>query len=220
MIYCVCGFPRAGSTLLYLMLRHSVKNCKFYDKEMSVTKVLSSKGNVCTKRPQDIFKCEELDDIQYILTIRDPRDVLTSVHTNSEGQYKTGCKYSLKTSDKGIVGKTPGLLDYYKQLSKVPNPIVVRYESLVSDPNAEQIFLETQLPELEFAKNFSDFYKSEIPSKLTHQLNGVRPPSTDNIGRWKKHPERIKQQLNECPELAEMVYELGYEDDDKWTTNL
>jgi hypothetical protein len=82
------------------------------------------------------------------------------------------------------------------------------------------MFLETQIPDFEFRSNFSDFYKKEPPGKLSHQLNGIRPPSVENIGRWKNHPERIKQQFEECPQLFDVLIELGYEDNKEWITNL
>lgn len=54
-----CGFPRAGSTLLYLMMKNSVSNFRFFDKETKATKVLTNK-NVVTKRPMDIFDYKKI----------------------------------------------------------------------------------------------------------------------------------------------------------------
>jgi hypothetical protein len=221
--YVICGFPRAGSTMLYLMFKHSTNSCKFYDKEMPALQVLSCQETQMTKRPRDIFKVNQIlekTDAEFILTIRDPRDILTSIHANSEGQYKVNWDYSLKTGRKGITGKTEGLLQYWKAIKNVPEPIVIYYEDLVKNPDENQMFLETQIPDFEFRSNFSDFYKKEPPGKLSHQLNGIRPPSVENIGRWKNHPERIKQQFEECPQLFDVLIELGYEDNKEWITNL
>ena len=221
--YVICGFPRAGSTMLYLMFKHSTNSCKFYDKEMPALQVLSCQETQITKRPRDIFKVDQIlekTDAEFILTIRDPRDVLTSIHADSKNKYKVNWNYSLKTGRKGIAGKTEGLLKYWKTLKTVPDPIIVYYEDLVNNPNENQMFLETQMPDFDFHSNFTDFYKKEPPEKLSHQLNGIRPPNTDTIGRWKKHPERIKQQFEECPELFNMLIELGYEDNKEWFTSI
>jgi hypothetical protein len=186
---------------------------------MQALQVLSSKQTHMTKRPLDIFKCNEIadkTDATFIINVRDPRDVLTSIHANSEGRYKVNWNYSLKTSPKGVCGKTHGLLDYWKKIPEVPDPIIIYYENLVLNTLDEQLLLETHFPELEFKRNFEDFYKEEPPPKLTHQLNGLRPPTEDNIGRWKNHPERIKKQFSECPELFDILIELGYEKDKEW----
>jgi len=221
--YILTGFPRAGSTMLYNMFRYSVTNCTFYEREMMATKVLNEKTTRMTKRPQDIFKCKELSEstkTQFILILRDPRSVLTSIHANSEGRYKCSWNYSLKTSTKGICGQTPGLKDYCEVLPQVPDPIIVYYENLVRDPNAEQIFLETQMPELNFERNFSDFYKVVPPEKLTHQMNGLRPPDPETIDKWKEHPKRIKDQVEKFPEILDVLIELGYAKDKEWILEL
>lgn len=222
--YVVCGFPRAGSTLLYNCLRHTVKNAKFCDKEISALQMLQIKESVVTKRPMDIFKCHEIankTEAKFIITIRDPRDVLTSVHANSEGQFKVNWNYSLKTSKtKGVYGKTSGLLDYYEQLDEVSDPVFVYYEDFVSNPIDIQILLEIEFPELEFKGKFEEFMKSNIPKNLSHQLNGVRKINAENVGRWRKYPERIKKQFKECPELYDILIDLGYEKDREWIKSM
>lgn len=216
-----CGFPRAGSTLLYLMMRSSVSNYHFFDKEQRALTVIS-KG-VITKRPMDIFDYKEIlqkIDAKFIINIRDPRSVVTSVHAHSEGQYKVSWDRSLLTGPTGIrPGKTKGLLDYIKIVRKVPRAIFVSYEDLVQDPDVQQKRLGDFCGFI-YKDSFSNFYKHSVPSKLQTPLNGVRPVDVSNIDKWKEHPERIKQQFKECPELFDVLIYFGYEKDKTWINRL
>lgn len=218
-----CGFPRAGSTLLYLMMKNSVSNFKFFDKETKATKVLTNK-NVVTKRPMDIFDYKKIIakylDTKFIINVRDPRAVLTSIHSNSEGRYKVNWDYSLFTGTSGILpGKTKGLLDYINIIYDVPNAIFVYYENLVKNPDIEQQRLG-DFCGFDYKDSFSNFHKHSIPDLLKHQLNGVRPLDIKPIEKWREHKERIKQQFKECPQLFDILIQLGYEKDCKWIEKL
>lgn len=214
-----CGMPRSGSTLLYLMLRSTVTNFKFYDKEMQALKI-NDVGDTISKRPMDIFSYQKIldkfSDVKFIINIRDPRSVLTSLHANSEGQYKVNWNYSLRTGHNGICGKTNGLEDYWNVIYKIPNATFVYYENLVDNPGKEQEKLQKEIPQLQFNGNFSDFYKQEPPPLLSHTLNGLRPPDLTTKYKWKNHPERIQEQITKHPEILDMLIDLDYESDKEW----
>jgi len=213
-----CGMPRGGSTLLYLMLRSTVNNFDFFDKEIQALKI--NKDNAISKRPMDLFVFSQIikkhKDVKFIINVRDPRSVLTSLHSHSEGQYKVNWDYSLKTNKNGINGTTKGLKDYWDFIYRVPNSTFVYYENLVDDPNEEQKRLQDAIPELKFNGNFSDFHKHEVPEKLKGPLNGIRPPDPSTKHKWKDHPKRIKEQINKFPEILNFLIELGYEKDKRW----
>lgn len=222
-----CGFPRAGSTLLYLMMRHSVTNFKFFEKE---TKALSTKGgDIVTKRPMDIFDYKKIinkwPDTKFIINIRDPRSVLTSIHANSEGQYKVNWDYSVKTGigkdgvGKVMPGKTKGLMDYMNVIYDVPQAIFVYYEDLIKAPDIEHQRIG-EFCNFKYHDTFSNFHKQKIPNLLRHQLNGVRPLDMAPIEKWRNHPERIKQQFKAFPDLFDALIQLGYEKDREWIKKL
>lgn len=217
MRYVLTGFPRAGTTMLYNMFRYACPDLHYYDRETSIRN--ANKRLVMTKRPKDVFECvkySESPENRFIVLIRDPRDVLTSKHANSQGLFKVSWDHSVKTnSSQGVVGKTNGLQDYYKGICDVTNPVMIRYEDLVTDTDAIQKMLEKELS-LNFEKDFKDFWKQAPPKRLTHQLNGLRPPDTNAIGRYKNFRSRIKSQIQDFPEILDVLIELGYEQNKDW----
>jgi len=218
----VAGYPRAGTTLLYNMLRETVKGYETFDKEMKSEKArqVATKNNIISKRPTDISDAPQLkqnfSDIQFIVCIRDPRSVLVSKHDHAPGQYKIGWDHALKTNaKKGVVGKAPGLIERHNKVLQIPRPIFVFYEDLVQNPNQEQVRLR-ELIGFEYQDEFKNVHKEAPPQKLALQLNGIRGPETSRIKAWKDHPERIYQQFNECPTLFNIVEYWGYEPDSSW----
>lgn len=222
----VCGYPRSGTTLLYNMLSTTVKGFNFYPKEMKteIAHKEDPKSPKITKRPTDITDAPSLvnkiPNIYFILCIRDPRSILVSEHQHAPGQFKISWDKALKTNkDKGVIGEAPGLIERDERARKVPNPFIVYYENLVSNPNKVQEELGKYFG-FEYTGKFKDFYLHEIPHRLALQLNGVREVETDRIYSWKNYPERIKQQFKECPKLFELVKYWGYEEDDEWFNSL
>lgn len=212
----ICGFPRSGSTLFYNALRSTVTNYRFFDKEQQALQI-PKKYNFVSKRPKDCYNVKEIKEKfnpYFIFMVRDPRDVITSVHAHSEGQYKVGAEYSLKTGKKGVCGKTEGMLSYWKALKNMPEyTIFIYYEELVTDPDKVQNDLKKIF---KYNGKFTDFHTKQIPPRLAHPLNGVRPISDSNIGRWVNHQKRVKDQFTKYPSMFKMLIELGYEKDTEW----
>jgi hypothetical protein len=222
----ISGFPRSGSTLLYNMLRTTVVGFDFYEREWPAMKALEDCAqdgrHRISKRPMDIISARDIEArarelnvrMYFVLTFRDPRGVLTSIHANSEGRYKVNWDYSLKTSHKdGVCGRTPGLIENYRACRacwerKGGNPPVVFYEDLVTDPDRVQWTLGGECA-LKYEGRFQDFHRTPPPDFLTHQMNGLRPVEPSRIDAWKEHPERVREQFEACPELNEVMEWLG-----------
>jgi hypothetical protein len=218
----MCGFPRSGSTMAYLMLKGTVKNYSFFGKEQDCLKI-NKKYGWAAKRPMSFFDIPEIKNKfkpYFLINIRDPRAVLTSIHKHSEGQYKISADYSLKTSIiNGVCGTTKGLLDYWHNFNLIPNnAIFIYYEELVLSPDEVQAKLKKMLP-IECNGRFENFHKTKIPDKLTAPLNGIRAVDKTNIDKWKAHPERIRDQFTRFPELFDILIHLGYEKDNTWFEN-
>ena len=91
----ICGFPRSGTTLLQLMVETAYPSARTFGVERSGLGAANNDfpGNarmIISKRPDDIFWIDEIRDsyawrgtktrIRFIVSVRDPRAILTSVH--------------------------------------------------------------------------------------------------------------------------------------------
>jgi hypothetical protein len=221
----VVGFSRSGSTLLYLMLRHTLVGHRMPDGERPMLREYAGNDeDVCTKRPLDAFQAQAtlntLPRPGVIITYRDPRDVLTSVHkavpedwfVDADHQYLLG-KVNRKIN--------PGLLSMWRALRALPhqNTFVVNYERLVRNPDDVQAHLARCFG-LQFSGSFSDYHIDQAPGRLAIALNGQRPASVAGIGRWQRFPDRIRDQFTRFPELHDMMADLGYERDRSWLDRL
>ena len=217
----ICGQSRSGSTLLYNLLRENVANFKFYDTEISALRVPDDCDQI-TKRPLDLFEAKRIKDnrkCRFIATMRDPRDILTSVHTSVPNDFFCDWDYQYFVSDKKIEKNIPGLIPFYEEMCLVEYLTIIKYEDIVCYPEELQVGLSSMYG-FAYHSKFSDWGEQPVPNFFHQALNGVRPLETSNIGRWTKFPERIKEQFEACPQLFEIVKEFGYEDDDSWFENV
>ena len=214
----ICGFPRSGSTLLALMIQCCVDEAYCYDGEVAALIAARTAGRnhrfLVSKRPKDIF---ELDAIRehyqhrparavFVITLRDPRAVLTSRHAVRPGYYVSVKRWRsiwerLRTLD-----------------TSAGDTLVVRSETLVQQCRDVQESLRG-LVGWTSRYDFQDFW-NHVPASFTAvSLNGVRPLDPGTIDKWREpqHAERIRSLLDkEFPELCDRLVELGYENDDRW----
>jgi len=59
-------------------------------------------------------------------------------------------------------------------------------------------------------------------AEMDAEMGGARPLEPDRIYRWKQpeFSERLEQQLDEHPEMVEILIRLGFEEDATWVFNL
>lgn len=183
------------------MLRSTVTNYEFEEHEQAAR--LHETRNIITKRPLDCFK---VLPHQRIITVRDPRSVITSKHKDFPG-YFIGAHHS--------AAGTPGLCEHYEAIKELDG-FRLKYEDLVADPVNVQNELQPHF-DFEYSGKFTDFHKQPIPKRLTSQLNGIR--EVDGGHDWRNHMERIIDQFEVYPELFDIVIELGYEKDRGWYEN-
>lgn len=221
----IFGYPRSGSTMLYCMLRHTIKEYNFYDREIRAVDAHVREPDIpkITKNPMDM---KQVDWLQknvskggFILTIRDPRDVLCS--KVADGRFKVNWDSCLHKK-KGVLGKNDGFIDRNKLAVKSLeyNPLVIRYEEITENPNHIQSEIQTRFELEKGNKRFSDFHKASIPHKLRLRLNGIREVNTNKIGNWKNFPKRIYKQFTECPELFDILKFWKYEENNDWFEEL
>lgn len=211
----ICGYPRSGSTLLYNMLRASVVGYRTFDREISAAG-LRERGPWISKDPTD-RRHPDLP-VERIITVRDARDVLCSVHASHPDRYKVSWDRTIAGKRGQQIVRNEGLLEIDRQCQAIDG-VVVYYETLCRDPLAVQRTLGDALG-LEFDRPFTRWTEAETPPGLEKQLNGKRQVSTDRIGAWQSFPERILRQFTECPALHDVLERHGYEGGRSWLDTL
>lgn len=238
----VCGFPRAGTSLLYNMLSSALTGFTFTSFETSALNCLWRYENLASKSPMDVFNVPLLardnflsKRILCLVLIRDVRDVITSVHPNLPDRYF--CGYADRWR---IVGTHPYLADSspwgIREFTAAIDTALattglgiemVRYETLVADPDAVQRALAERYS-LTFTTPFSSFHRH--PERHAYRYEGETRPKdpslvresaavTDTrVERWRRpeHRERIREQFTTHPELFEVLRRYAWERDDLW----
>jgi hypothetical protein len=147
---------------------------------------------------QDVPACI---DIVYLL--RDPRDVLTSRHGQTENYI------SIKRwTDEMIALKR--LL-----ASSHPSVSVIRFEDLATMPDKVQARLSSELG-LAVAHPATDFHRvyRPTPSALM-AMHSLRPPDREAVGRWRRDPAQVAFIERLLPEItktfAPIAERFGYD---------
>jgi hypothetical protein len=167
----------------------------------------------CSKEPSDILVVRPLlridPDLWVIYMLRDPRDVIVSQHKMAPDKYWTNLR----------IWK-----EFHRAAKRIwdhPRFIVVRYESLVSDPNATQDMLARRMAFLTRTNSFSLFHEFGEPSRgAKRAMGGIRPVTDDSVGRWRDHKPRVAAQLALHGSISQELLDLGYEGDETWLDEL
>ena len=223
----MCGFPRSGSTLLQLVAEACYPHARAFHEEKSAInaakELVRSHALMITKRPSDLFHVDDIrafyaplrTRLRFVLTMRDPRATLTS-------RYSGEALTNVTRGPDGFVMSVANWKEWFahfRYVAESEDSMVVEYSDLVTDPLAVQQryaeFIEW-MPEISFDK----FTESVPDGFQTKALNGLRSFDPSNLGRWKqeKYADRIKQILDEMPELPELLIELGYETSLEWAS--
>jgi hypothetical protein len=209
----ICGFPRSGTTMLQMMLENALPQARRFGREVGGWRAATFSWRnhplLISKVPHDVFRLQSLRNfyarrqakLKIILTVRDPRDVLTS-------QRNVG-------GPAGYVVSSDRWCDYYEAFlrhRREPDVLEVRYENLVCNVESEQSRIEGFL-DLKMTVPFREFHQVERPDFDTSTLNGLRPIEQSLLARWvqPQHRQRIEQVLAELPQLPQAVMEFGYE---------
>lgn len=214
----ICGFPASGTTLLQLMVENGIPQAKRFGKERSgwraATHSLRNHEIMISKQPIDMLRLTPLHDfyryrrarLRTLLTLRDPRDLLTTQRRDTTELVYGGSGQEWRDHHAAFMRE-----------SQRPDVLVVRFEDLIENVAAEQQRVEKFL-NLKMQVNFEDYLSVQRSDfDITH-LRGLRPLDRSRIARWRDpaHHPRIMQMLSELPELPEVVRALGYEKNDDW----
>ena len=116
----ICGYPRSGTTMLHLMLKTAVADARSFGKERSAMSVAryTWPGRyrfLVSKKPSDLFRVDEISSYyrttqtgaRFVLNVRDPRSVLTSVYASpsmAQARPGYGLLHASRRGDGAFVG--------------------------------------------------------------------------------------------------------------------
>ena len=223
----VCGFPRTGSTLLQLMIACCVPGVRTFDGEveaLGVRDAVAPTGRLLSKCPNDVFAIERIaahyaaavDGVaSFVLTVRDPRDIMTSRH-------------AAYTRDRGYYVTPERFAAVWKALRAArarDDAVVLRYEDLVRAPDSVERLFAARFgwrAEMPFARFHERAVARGRDSMTDGALGGLRPLDATRVERWRdaEHRRRLAELVATTPALAEACIELGYETDDAWAHEL
>ncbi|MDF1853928.1 hypothetical protein [Pseudooceanicola sp.] len=228
----IAGQGRAGSTLFYSMLRHTLRGVHLPETEMSAAALLALPGDFCTKRPNDILDIDQIGAaakgrkrIDLIVTLRDPRDILTSRHDRVPDDYF--CSADACYTMFGVAAPKrngPGLIEVHQAIIDVaqgpwfPQGVYfLKYEDLLADPDAVQRDLAAGFG-LRFDAAFSATRPPVQSWEMQRAMGGDRPLEHSRKGRWRgpEHRDRILDQFTRFPQLLDILVALEYEPDAGW----
>jgi hypothetical protein len=213
----VCGFPRAGTTLVQAILETCTADAKSFGREINALSAamltLRNHSVMITKRPDDIYMIDRIRAFyqkksaipRFIVLIRDPRAILTSIHHSRSDYYVS-------------VARWKSIFSQYEYVRRFPDVFVLRFEELIANVENIQSSLSDFI-DFEFKYPFAEFYKYLPPSFQSSAMHRIRPIDPSTIFKWKlqKHRAKLKALLkDEMPELCERLIELEYESNDSW----
>ena len=140
--------------------------------------------------------------IKVIWMLRNPLDVLTSTHANKPGEFYVEPERLIQS------------LELYRQFRNEPQVLTVRYEDLVSNPNAVQGKIAAAFnlnPSREFTEAHKHFPRFEENVRAMHS---IRPVDAGSLDKWKKNPvhaEYLKKTLADFPAIIPLARDCGYE---------
>lgn len=215
----ILGFPRSGSTLLQLQVETCVSDARTFGTEMSaawVQYLLTDHPFLITKAPWDVFYLDEIrglyatrrPDVRFILTVRDPRAILTSVHARiaggPDGYFLDPAHWS-------------AYYEHVRYAQQFEDVLTVEYRDIVCQPAEVQRGL-TEFIGWHVHLPFDQYLTAVPPNFVQTHLNGLRPLDPSRLDAWRQeeHRARIRRILREIPDLPEHLIELGYESDTSW----
>lgn len=212
-IHVVGVSPRTGTTLMAEAISTCCNIGAYSRRERRVFSEPPGADIYLSKAPKDIMTVEPIfgvqPDLNVVCMVRDPRDVITSMHGKDPDRYWAGLKF------------WNAYLPYWRKIRDHPRFTTIKYEDFVRDPDAAQRRLSTKIPFLERNVPFSKYHEVARPSQYSRDaLGSVRPIRPTSVGRWRDHRSRVAGQLDLHGPITEDLIAFGYEEDDSWLQEL
>lgn len=207
----ITGAARSGTTLMLALMLTCFDVDGAMARETRLWRApVRGRRIVVTKQPADeklaLFLSRLDPKLHVIYMLRDPREVIVSRHGSDPERYWTNLRAWRES-----VAAASAYIGH-------PRLHVVRYETLVRDPDAVQRALSTAIPCLRIARPFSRFH--EVAKLRNSQwgaaMGQIRGLDSDPMPSWRNHLSRLKGQMAVHGDLADELIRMGYEKDKKW----
>ena len=217
----ITGSWRSGTTLLYLYFPIAFADVIITGGESPAmtTRLPAGFSWRVSKSPNDIHHVREIQaalDPWIIYMLRDPRDCIVSWKAVKHGYHLAFDEW---------------LRNFLFAKSHEGNKLLwIRFEQLVRRPEAvrellaETIGLQPAIPLAECHEHLIPH--GTIQSQLAHGVRGgplgptVRPLDPSVIGSWRRDEARIRQQIEQFPEMQAILEWTGYEENETWQHEL
>lgn len=210
----IVGCPRSGTTLMMEIMTTCFECDGHCEHEASIFLEPDGQPNLYfSKQPRDILHLKRIflldPNLFVIYMVRDPRAVITSIHSSNPGIYF--CNFPVWKE----------CHDAARELIDHPRFLSVQYEQLTAEPDRIQNMISGRFPFLVKKHDFSSFEHYANPSdQSTQAMSGLRPMTTERHRSWEKHLPRLKAEYQKHSDLADVLIECGYEQDQAWTMDL
>jgi hypothetical protein len=207
----ITGAARSGTTLMLALLAtcFEIDGAKLRETRLWRAP-LRRRRIVLTKQPQDerlaLFLLRFDRRLHVIYMLRDPRDVIVSVHGTDPDRY-----WSNLRAWRNSVRLAERYFDH-------PRVHVVRYDRLMREPDGVQRELAAAMLFLKITLPFSRFHEhAEMADPQWRAAMGsIRRLSPDTLGSWRNHLPRLKAQLALHGDISDDLIRLGFEQDKSW----
>lgn len=141
-------------------------------------------------------------EIKILWMLRDPRDVLTSTHPDQPGKFYV-------TPERWIQS-----LQLYQQFRYEAQVLAVRYEDLVTQPDAVQTKIAESFnlaPSRKFVEAHKFFPRFHENVRAMHS---IRPIDANSVQKWRSNPQlqrHLQQIFASHPLVIPLARECGYE---------
>lgn len=184
-----------------IALKDIVQPLRTARKQKSPTIYVASRNGE-TSRNMSREMLRECVGLKVIWMLRNPLDVLTSIHAIRPGEFYVKPKDLIQC------------LKLYQQFKDEEQVFTVHYEELVSKPDEFQNRIAKAF-NLQIIRKFTESYKFFPRFKENvRALHSIRPIDLDSVDKWKQKPE-LRQYLEnviaEFPEIVSLASECDYE---------
>lgn len=221
----ITGFSESGIDLLYdLVKRSSDEDIYIPESERSALREKNSyHRKIITKSPLDLINIKQVNEylssyreVFFIILIRDPRDLVSSINYCAPHQFSQSYDYQIYIGGEVKSFTNPGLSKVYEKIKEAKalkgiKYLIIKYEDLIEDPGQVRKLINKSTG-LEIGKEFPCLYMPSTSKNLKANHNTVRLVDGYVTPSWMA-PDRLKrvfEQISIYPEIEIMAREMGY----------